>query len=199
MERTRVTVQDCIDFYKTHNDLCTKQAKERLLGHLGRLLGRRTVCTLRRGDIWEALHPNLPWPTCRDCLVQLKTVLNYAAKPRLSVWAAKGQTPPAPLISKWDNPLLDVTVNVTDHLGCKMIKPTPELRHDMLNDSEAAFRKAQMMRLADEYAAREAGQKRAREDAELEGYRRHHSPPGLSFTERPRPEEFWKQPRKDNQ
>jgi hypothetical protein len=145
-----ITVQNCIDFYIVHNDPCTLESTmERLFKHLGRLLGRQVVCKLRRRDIWEVLTANLPWPTARDCLAGLKTVLNYSAKPR-KCWRVEIDTP-APIIDKWDNPLQGLKVNYgnSSRFGGefgKASEPPVELVHDMTVGSDAAWAKAKEMR-----------------------------------------------------
>lgn len=144
---SRVTVQDCIDFYAAHWDPCTlNYGMKRLHAHLSRLLGDKMVRQLKRKEIWDALA-GLPWPTCRDCLERLKSILNYAAKPRTPWHHHQATVAPAPIIAKWDNPLEGVVVNLKSKTAStKADQPSPELIHDMTIESEAAYSRSQKLR-----------------------------------------------------
>jgi hypothetical protein len=141
----KVTVRHVCDFFRHNNqttDFCRFWPRIRLLMDT---VGDVPMEQLRRQQIWECFG-NKGWSYLRDSLEAVKRVFGYAVKPRRN-W--RTDFTPAPLISRFDNPLDGVVVNLPrDTANWKAQAPTKELIFEMTANSEYAWQLAQQKKNA---------------------------------------------------
>jgi hypothetical protein len=155
----KVTVREVGEFFKKHNETTDFRRFWPRLRLLMDTFGDVPMEELRRRQVWECFGGNtmreqpgsfctewVGWSYLRDSLEAVKRVFGYAVKPRKN-WRTGVAS--APLISRYDNPLDGVVVNLRRDTACwKAQAPTKELIFEMTANSEAAWRLAQQKKAA---------------------------------------------------
>lgn len=139
-----LTVADVCDAYLSYREMADYGNQNRHLRTLVERIGHVPMCELTRQRVWDVFAEK-NWPTRLEALSTVKRAFNFGVKPTVD-WSWDEVDAPQPMMSRYDNPLDGVRVNLIPTYVCqneKRQQQMKELEYLMAEYSDAADEEAQ--------------------------------------------------------